>query len=115
VISNSQQIEFEINQLLKCRDSDSEAWASNHQGILKDLQSNRINLHTLFESWVRENKILGENFILVWLNKPEQPKSFYDIAKSNLCDRQKHQNQVFTEEDFVEELTKQFNKALTEK
>jgi hypothetical protein len=82
------QIELELNTLLKEKDSESETFKSNHD-VLRNQIPNRINLHSLFENWVRDNKILGENFVLVWVNKSEQPKTFYDRAKNNLFDLQK--------------------------
>lgn len=82
------QIELELNALLKEKDSESEAFNSN-QEVLRDQIPNRINFHSLFENWVRDNKILGENFVLVWVNKNDQPKTFYERAKNNLFNMQK--------------------------
>lgn len=87
-LKDTQEIDFQIDQLLKNKDSDSEAFRSN-QDILQEQTNKKINVRSLFEHWIRENTILGENFILIWLDKNENAKTPYELAKNNLHDIQK--------------------------
>jgi hypothetical protein len=56
---------------------------------LQEQTNKKINVRSLFEHWIRENTILGENFILIWLDKNENAKTPYELAKNNLHDIQK--------------------------
>jgi len=87
-LKDTQEIDFQIDQLLKNKDSDSEAFRSN-QDILQEQTNKKVNVRSLFEHWIRENTILGENFILIWLDKNENAKTPYELAKNNLHDIQK--------------------------
>lgn len=112
---DTKQVEFEISQLLKRKDSNSEAFRSNNSEYHEYINENRINMHSLFDQCIRENKILGENFILLWLNPVDKPRNFFERAKNNLWVYQKEENCTLTEEHLVEELLSQYRYEITER
>jgi len=78
-------------------------------------QSGRVSLQSVFDNCAREKMILGENFILLWLNESEDPKGFYHKAKNNLWEKLKYSDSVLTENDLIEELEIQFEKELNKR
>ena len=107
---DTKQIEDEINQLIKRKETDSDLYISNQKMAFND--SNKLKLQSLFESWIRENLVLGENFIIVWLDKQGTPSNFYERAKHNLFIEQKFENKIITEDLFMNEVLKQAKKEL---
>lgn len=108
-LKNTAEVEREINSLLKQHHQSEEE-------ILNDINTGlNVDKHSLFEDLVRKNHIIGENFVLVWLNQTDNPKNFYERAKNNLSLKLKYYDRIFTEKDFTDELTAQVEKELLNK
>lgn len=106
---NTFEVEKEINSLLKQH-------YEGEEEILKDINTSlNVDKNYLFEDLVRKNHIIGENFVLVWLNQTDNPKNFYERAKNNLSVKLKYYERQITEKDFVDELTAQVEKELLNK
>ena len=105
---NSEQIEKEINNLLKRKGTNSEAYISHQKEVTYD--NDKKQLQELFENWLRENLVLGENFIIVWLDEHNDPINFYERAKNNLFIEQKFADKIITEELFMDEVIRQADK-----
>jgi hypothetical protein len=105
-LRRTSDIENEINTLLKQKyESESEILKETNQNIKYDTRS-------IYEELVREIKMLGQNFVLVWLGKTDNPKNFYERAKNNLSFKLKYDAKQITEKDFMDELITQFEKEL---
>ena len=107
---DTKQIEDEINQLIKHKETDTDLYISNQKMAFND--SNKLKLQSVFESRIRENLVLGENFIIVWLDKQDTPSNFYERSKHNLFIEQKFENKIITEDLFMNKVLKQAKKEI---
>jgi hypothetical protein len=92
-LRNTSDIENEINTLLKQKyESETEILKESNQNVKYDTRS-------IYEELVREIKMLGENFVLVWLGKTDNPKNFYERAKNNLSYKLRYDTKQIVKKD----------------